>query len=156
LANSENSALCTSLQRKAAIIQDLRDSIAKRAMQLASCQQELAHVKAQEAVSFEIEGHKEKLASHEELLCNAWDASRMLEEKTAHLQIEHLLAQQREVNVATEQVLANSENCALRASVQHSAAMLQETYDSKMQLAQQLMCCQQELASVKGFCYRCI
>jgi len=153
LANSENSALCTSLQRKAAIIQDLRDSIAKRAMQLASCQQELAHVKAQEeAVSFEIEGHKEKLASHEELLCNAWDASRMLEEKTAPLQIEHLLAQQREVNVATEQVLANSENCALRASVQHSAAMLQETYDSKMQLAQQLMCCQQELASVKGFC----
>jgi len=151
LANSENSALCTSLQRKATIIQDLRDSKVKLAMQLASNQEELACVKAQhEAVCFEKEGHKETLASYEGVLRNMRDASRALEEKNEDLQTAHLLAQRREVIVTAERDLANSENSALCASVQQSAAMLQETHDSKSQLAQQFTSCHQELVLAKA------
>ena len=118
----------------------------KNWLQFASNQEELACVKAQhEAVCFEKEGHKETLASYEGVLRSMRDASRALEEKHEVLQTAHLLAQRREVIVTAERDLANSENSALCASVQQSAAMLQETHDSKSQLAQQFTSCHQEL-----------
>jgi len=150
-SNSENDALCRSLQHKAAIIQEHRDHKAKLAMQLASSQEELVLVKAQhEAVCFEKEAHKDMLANCEEVLHNTKAASRALEEKHINLQTAHTLAQRREVIAATERDSVNSENGALRASVQHKTEMLQEARDTNVQLAQKLMCCKEELAFVKA------